>query len=182
MYSCLMKDLKRPDSGINPVSRVNPDLRWFGEARFGMFIHFSIASMFGEDLGYQYKHQVSYAKYEAHVRRFNPAKFRASDWVDTAEAAGCRYITFTAKHVEGFCNWDTKTTDFKITRSPFGRDIVRELADECRRRKMPLCLYVNPDDRHSRHKPSLTDNRADRNWRRKDGDFDWETHGISRRD
>lgn len=171
-----MRTIKNPDSVVIPASRFNPDLQWFDEARFGMFIHFSIASMFGEDLGYQYKHQVPYARYEANVRRFNPAKFRASDWVDAAEVGGCRYITLTAKHVEGFCLWDTKTSDFKITRSPFGRDIVRELADECHRRKMPLCLYVNPDDWHSRFKPSLPGNWGDRNWRRKDDDFDWEKH------
>jgi alpha-L-fucosidase len=171
-----MRTTRITDSVLNPASRANPDLQWFGEARFGMFIHFSLASLFGEDLGYQYQCQIPYNRYEANVRRFNPAKFRASDWVDAAVAGGCRYITFTAKHVEGFCNWDTKTTDFKITRSPFRRDLVRELADECHRRKMPLCLYVNPDDWHSRFKPSLPGNWGDRNWRRKDDAFDWGKH------
>ena len=164
------------DSVIRPGAKEDPAARWFGEARFGMFIHFSLASMFGEDLGYQAVRRVPYRQYEAEVQRFNPSAFDPAQWVGVAESAGCRYITLTAKHVEGFCLWDTATTDFKITRTPFGRDIVAELAAECHRRNMPLCLYINPDAWHARQKPNLPGNWGDRGWRRDDDDPDWEKH------
>jgi alpha-L-fucosidase len=163
-------------SVIRPGAKEDPAARWFEEARFGLFIHFSLASMFGEDLGYEAQRRVPYREYEAAVARFNPAAFDAARWVDVAASAGCRYITLTAKHVEGFCLWDTATTDFKITRTPFGRDIVAELAAECHARGMPLCLYVNPDDWHSRFKPNLPGNWGDRGWKRDDDEPDWEKH------
>ena len=161
---------------INPQSRHNPDYQWFSEARFGMFIHFSLASMFGEDLGYQAQYKVPYKQYEANVKKFNPSRFSAKAWVDVAESAGCKYIIFTAKHSEGFCNWDTKTTDFKITNTPFGRDILKELSEECRRRGMRLGVYINPSEWHSRYKPSLPGNWGDRDWKRDDDEPDWEKH------
>jgi alpha-L-fucosidase len=163
-------------SVVRPGAKDDPAARWFDEARFGMFIHFSLASMFGEDLGYEAQHRVPYREYEANVRRFNPSGFDAAQWVDVAESAGCRYVTLTAKHVEGFCLWDTATTDFKITRTPLGRDIVAEVAAECHRRAMPLCLYVNPDDWRSPYKPRLRGNWGDRDWSRDDDEPDWEKH------
>jgi alpha-L-fucosidase len=166
------------DSVIRPGAKDDPASRWFAEARFGMFIHFSLASMFGEDLGHQYQRRVPYRQYEANVERFNPSAFDAAQWVDVAASAGCRYITLTAKHVEGFCLWDTATTDFKITRTPFGRDIVAELSAHCHRRSMPLCLYINPDDWHARFKPNLAGNWGDRNWARHDDEPDWEKHRV----
>ena len=165
-----------PNTVINPASRQSPSYRWFAEARFGMFIHFSLASMFGEDLGYQIKHRVPYRDYEANIAKFNPAGFRAADWVGLAAEAGCRYITLVAKHQEGFCLWDTQTTNWNSARSPFGRDIVREVVDECHRRGLRICLYVNEDDSHSRFKPNIPGAWGDREWRRDDDEPGWDKH------
>lgn len=167
---------------INPESRHNPNFKWFEEARFGMFIHFSLATMFDKPGELHYmadyinKNLGSYKDYEANVKRFNPSRFSAKSWVDVAESAGCKYITFVAKHTEGFCNWDTKTTDFKITNTPFGRDILKELADECHRRGMRLGVYLNPNEWHSPYKPNLPGNKYDRNWKRDNDEPNWEKH------
>ena len=163
---------------VNPASLEHPSYRWFAEARFGMFIHFSLASMFGEDFGYQIAHKIPYRDYEAHIARFNPTGFRAADWVGLAAEAGCRYITLVAKHIEGFCLWNTKTTDWNITQSPFRRDLVGELAEECRRQGLTFCVYLNEDDWHSRYKPSIPGNWGDRDWHRDDDDPDWDKHAA----
>lgn len=88
---CCAAPLRAADesSVINPRSRNNLDYAWFSEARFGMFVHFSLASLFGEDLGYQYLKKAPYREYETNVARFNPSRFSASQWVDVAEQAGC---------------------------------------------------------------------------------------------
>jgi len=167
---------------INPESRDNPNFKWFAEARFGMFIHFSLATLFDDPGELHYMANFinnnigTYKDYEANVKRFNPSKFSAKAWVDVAESAGCKYIVFVAKHTEGFCNWDTKTTDFKITNTPFRRDILKELADECHLRGMHLGVYLNPNEWHSPYKPNLPGNKYDRNWKRDNDEPNWEKH------
>jgi alpha-L-fucosidase len=163
-------------SVINPESIRNPAFRWFAEARFGMFVHFSLASMLGKDLAVQYKDRIPYKDYEALAGKFNPQRFSAREWVDLAQRAGARYIVPLAKHAEGFCLWDTDTTQFKITRTPFGRDIIRELTDECHQRDLRIMLYFNQGDWHSRHKPNRPGAWGDRFWSREDDEPDWDKH------
>ena len=161
---------------INPSARHDPAYQWFAEARFGMFIHFSLASMFGEDLGANRKFGAAYKEYEAKANEFNPAKLNAKEWIDVAEDAGCKYIVYTAKHTEGFCMWDTKTTDWNIMNTPFGRDIVGELAEECHQRSMRLGIYVGTSEWHSPYRPNHPKVWGDRDWSRDDDEPDLDKH------
>ena len=68
------------------------------------------------------------AEYAGRVKGFAAEKFDPDRWIDVAESAGAEYIVFTAKHHDGFCMWDTRETDFKVTNSPAGRDVLKELA------------------------------------------------------
>ena len=90
----------------------------------------------------------SYDDYVTLPGRFNPVKFDAKAWVRLAKAAGQQYIVFTTKHHDGFAMFDATNTDYKITKTPFGRDVFAELAQAAREEGMPLGIYYSPPDMH----------------------------------
>ena len=84
--------------------------------------------------------------YEGLVKKFNPTKYNPEKWVKKAKKAGVEYMCFTTKHHDGFCMWDTKYTDYKITNTPYGKDTLKQFADACKKYGMRLSLYYsNPD-------------------------------------
>lgn len=128
-------------------------MQWWQEARFGMFIHWGPVSLKGTEIGWSRRsnwpgERVPAEVYDSLYKQFNPVKFDADEWVRIAQAAGMKYLVFTTKHHDGFCNFDTKLTDYKITspESPFGRDIVAELAQACHKAGMPLGFYYSQPD------------------------------------
>ena len=122
-----------------------PKLAWWQDARFGMFIHWGPVTLTGKEIGWS-RSSTGIAKYDSLYLRFNPTNFDANEWVRIAQKAGMKYMVFTAKHMDGFCNWDTKTTDYNIMNSPFKRDICKELADAAHNAGMPICWYfITPD-------------------------------------
>lgn len=124
--------------------------RW-RDMRFGMFIHWGPVSLTGREIGWSRGKQVPADVYDNLYKRFNPVKFNADEWVAVAKAAGMKYIVLTTKHHDGFCLWDSKETDYDIMNTPFGRDVVRELSDACRRGGIAFgayystCDWYNPD-------------------------------------
>lgn len=139
----------------------NPQsLDWYLESRFGMFIHWGAYaaagveaswSMMAPDLSeamFGTTTRISEAEYQALPAQFNPFDFDAEGWVHTAQKAGMRYIVMTAKHHDGFCMFDAPGTDYKITKTSFGRDVCKEMADACHAAGMPLGFYYSPPDMH----------------------------------
>ncbi len=126
---------------------------WFFEKRFGLFIHWGIYAVRAWHEQEVYRRMLPRARYAAAMKLFNPAGFDPEAWLDTAQSAGMEYVCFTAKHIDGFCMWDTVLTDFKVTRTPYGKDVLALLAEACRRRAMPLCLYYAVPDMHCPHYP-----------------------------
>jgi len=114
--------------------------RW-QEMRFGMFIHWGPVSIKGTEIGWSRGKEVPVEEYDNLYQQFNPTQFNADQWVAVAKAAGMKYLVFTTKHHDGFCMWATKYTDYNIMRSPFGRDVVQELADACRKHGLMFCAY-----------------------------------------
>lgn len=127
---------------------------WFFEKRFGLFIHWGIYSVAGWHEQHMFRKRLSRAAYAPLMRRFNPVKFDPEVWLDLAQEAGMGYLTFTAKHVDGFCMFDTKQTDYNVTRTPYGKDTLALLAEACRKRKFPLCLYYSCADMHHPNYPT----------------------------
>lgn len=119
---------------------------WFFNARFGLFVHWGLYAINAWHEQEQMRRAVPRLEYQKLIEKFNPQKFCPDRWLDIVEAAGMKYICFTTKHHDGFCMWDTKLTDYKVTNSPYGRDILAELAEACHRRKIPLCLYYSVVD------------------------------------
>ena len=134
------------DPALPPASPAS--LQALADRRFGLFLHWGPVTLAGTELGWSRGEKIPAADYDQLYRRFNPAKFDADEWVRIAQAAGMRYIVLTAKHMDGFCLWDTKQTDYNIMNSPFRRDIVRELAAACRRGGLGFGVYYCIADWH----------------------------------
>ena len=136
--------------------------QWFRDAKFGAFIHFGLYSELG---GYwhgqgpydpaeqimglgQRKAVIPWDQYEKEVGgAFNPAKFNAQQWVGLIKKAGQKYVIVTAKHHDGFCMFRTATTSYNVVDStPFARDVIKELADECKKQGIVFCVYYSIGD------------------------------------
>lgn len=124
------------------------ELRWFSESRFGMFIHFGLYALLGRGEWVMYHERIPRSEYEKLQQQFNPHRFHAEEWVDLAQEAGARYLTVTTKHHDGFCLFDSALTDFKITNTPFGRDLIAELTAACQRRGLRIIFYYSQPDWH----------------------------------
>jgi alpha-L-fucosidase len=123
-------------------------LRRWQDLRFAMFVHWGPVSLTGHEIGWSRGAQTPTAVYDNLYRQFNPTNFNAEKWVHIARDAGMKYMVFTTKHHDGFCMWDTKQTDFNIMRSPFGRDVVKELAAACKRGGLAFGTYHSVCDWH----------------------------------
>ena len=115
--------------------------KWFTESRFGMFIHWGIYSIPGKGEWTLFYDGWDFAEYEKFAQQFNPAEFNPEEWAELAWNAGMRYVVFTTKHHDGFCMFDSKYTDFKITNTPYGRDITAELVTAFRTRGIKIGFY-----------------------------------------
>ena len=118
-------------------------LAWWTHGRFGLFLHFGLYSLRARGEWSKMHERVPEEKYEDYFRNFDPDLFDAASWARAARAAGMKYAVLTAKHHEGFCLWDTKFTDYKITNTAFGRDLVREFCDAFRAEGLRVGLYYS---------------------------------------
>lgn len=137
------------------------DMKWWREARFGMFVHWGPASLGGSDIswcrdsGYRPGDHNSFAEpripmriYDNFYKEFNPVNFDARKWVRLVKDAGMSYIVLTAKHHDGFCLFDSRFTEYKSTAwdCPCQKDIVKELADACHETGVKFGLYYSARD------------------------------------
>jgi alpha-L-fucosidase len=123
---------------------------WFQDARFGLFIHWGVYAVRGEGEWVMQNARITIPEYERDFPpAFNPVKFDAAAWVAMAKAAGMRYITITSKHHDGFAMYDSKLTDWDIVdRTPYKKDVLKALADECQRQGLKLFFYHSQLDWH----------------------------------
>ncbi len=146
------------------IDRNKPErLEWFGGLAFGMFIHWSldvqVSAVISHSLAVSSKdYQDRY--FNELPKTFNPKKFDPDEWAVLARLAGMKYMVFTAKHHNGFCMWDTKTTDFSVMNTPFGRDALKEIIDAFRKQGIAIGLYFSPDDFHVMYKQGYPISRA----------------------
>ncbi len=115
----------------------------FQDMKFGMFIHWGASSVLGAGEWVMNNRSITVREYSRLVNFFNPQQFDAAKWVSLAKAAGMKYITFITRHHDGFSNWDTHQSDWKITNTPYGKDVLKQLADECHRQGIKLYLYYS---------------------------------------
>lgn len=131
------------------VRRKTPgDTDWFVHDRFGMFIHFGLYALPARHEWIKTNEFIPEDKYQKYFDNFNPDLFDAREWAKKAKAAGMKYAVLTTKHHEGFCLFDSKYTDYKITNTQFGRDLVKEYADAFRAEGLHVGFYYSLIDWH----------------------------------
>ncbi|HWW73877.1 MAG TPA: alpha-L-fucosidase, partial [Pyrinomonadaceae bacterium] len=122
--------------------------RWWHEAKFGMFIHWGLYSVYGRHEWVQEMEGIPAAEYARAAKLFKPRPDAAREWAALAKRAGQRYMVMTTKHHEGFCLFDTKTTDFCAPKQGPGRDLVREYVEAARAEGLRVGFYYSLMDWH----------------------------------
>ncbi len=145
-------------------------MHWWRDARFGLFIHWGLYAIpagewKGKDIPgigewIMKRATIPAAEYRTLAKQFNPVQFDAKAFVSVAKAAGMKYITITSKHHDGFAMFKSKASPYNIVdATPYGKDVIKALADECRKQDMKLCFYYSQS----------------RDWNEPDGlDNDWD--------
>lgn len=140
-----------------PKVQKDARMQWWREARFGMFIHWGLyaipAGQWNDKTDYaewiMMQAQIPVDEYEKFCQKFVPVKFDASEWVRIAKDAGMKYLVITTKHHDGFCLWNSIVSDYDVVdRTPFKRDILKELAEACKKNGIRLCFYYSIMDWH----------------------------------
>ena len=123
---------------------------WFQDAKFGLFVHWGIYSLLQSGEWVMNNRGITVSEYETLAPQFDPVKFDPAAWVALVKAAGMKYITITSKHHDGFAMFDSKVSDWDIVdRTPYGRDVLAMLAEECRKQGIKLFFYHSQLDWHN---------------------------------
>lgn len=115
----------------------------FQDMKYGMFIHWGASSILGHGEWVMNNRNIHVSEYKKLVNVFDPHLFNAQEWVSLAKSSGMKYITFITRHHDGFSNWDTRYSDWKITKTPYGKDLLKQLSDECKKQDIKLILYYS---------------------------------------
>lgn len=124
------------------------DTRWFTHDRFGMFIHWGLYSMPARHEWIRNFEKITNEDYQVYFDLFNPDLFNPREWARAAADAGMKYFVITTKHHEGFCLWDTQFTDYKVTNTTVGRDLLREVVEAFRAEGLRVGFYYSLLDWH----------------------------------
>jgi len=173
------KQLKSTDT-----TQQDERMEWWRDAKFGMFIHWGVYSIpAGEWNGKIYpgisewimSHaSISIKDYETLPPKFNPVKFDAEEWVTLARNAGMKYLVITSKHHDGFSMFDSKVSDYDIVDStPYGRDVLKALSEECEKQGIRFCTYYSILDWHH---PSQEPSDAELS---EDDEDNWPIYGMN---
>jgi len=140
-----------PAAGIH--AQVKPDMTWFKEAKFGLFLHWGLYSETAGDWNgrptrggehFMLYERIPVKTYATIADRFNPVGFDADAWVKQAKSAGMKYIVYTAKHHDGFAMYRSEVSDYNIVKkTPYQKDPLAALAEACRKYDLKLCLYYS---------------------------------------
>ncbi len=150
--------------------------QWWREARFGMFIHFGAYAVAARGEWVKSNERLTTEQYQQYVDVFNPVDFDAKKWAKLAKAAGMKYAVLTAKHHDGFCMFDSRLTDYKVSTRFGGRDIVREFLDAFRAEGLKVGLYYSLIDWHHPDYPNVGNHpqRDDKEYAKRN--FNWDNY------
>jgi alpha-L-fucosidase len=142
--------LARADDAYQPAPENLKARAWFQDARFGLFVHWGVYSVLGQGEWVMHEKRITAREYERDLPPFfNPVRFDPAAWVAMVKAAGMRYITITSKHHDGFAMYHSKLGDWDVVdRTPYGKDVLKLLADECHKQGVKLFFYHSQLDWH----------------------------------
>jgi len=117
--------------------------RWFREAKFGMFIHWGVYALLGKGEWIRTVGKIPQDEYAKLPPQFNPTEFRPDEWADLAERAGMKYMVMTTKHHDGFCMFDAHNTEWKVTNTPYGKDVLAMLGEAFAKKGITVGHYYS---------------------------------------
>lgn len=144
----------------------------FEDNKFGLFIHWGLYSVIGRGEWVLNNDNIKFSNYRKLESFFNPEQFDPAAWVRMAKGAGMKYITFVTRHHDGFSMWDTKYSDFNIMHTPYKKDILKMLADECHKQGIQLGLYYSLLDWGREDYPHQTGRTGQHTGRSSNGNYD----------
>lgn len=124
------------------------DTAWFVHDRFGMFIHWGLYALPSRHEWVQSKEEIAPETYRTYFERFDPTLYDPKQWAKAAREAGMKYVVLTSKHHEGFCLWDSAYTDYKVTNTPYGKDLLTPFVEAFRAEGLRVGLYYSIIDWH----------------------------------
>ncbi|MBT8211352.1 MAG: alpha-L-fucosidase [Eudoraea sp.] len=147
---CGMLTYGQGQIGYQPIPENLEARQWFTEAKFGLFVHWGVYSILGDGEWVMNNQNIPIDAYEKLPAFFNPIGFDADEWVKMAKDAGMKYITITSRHHDGFSMFDTKASTYDIVDStPYGKDVLKQLAVACRKEGIKLFFYYSLLDWHN---------------------------------
>lgn len=149
--SSMTKAQDRPSWAKETKEEKEKRMAWWTHDRFGLFIHWGIYALPGRHEWVQLREKIPAAEYQKYFDHFDPDLYDPKEWAAKAKEAGMKYVVFTTKHHDGFCMWDTKYTDFKVTNTPCGKDLLKPLVDAFRAEGIRIGLYYSLIDWHHPH-------------------------------
>ena len=173
--SSFSQEVKNKEYSVN-YQEVMQRTQWWREARFGMFIHFGAYAVAARGEWIKSNERLTTEQYQKYVDSFNPIDFDAKAWAKTAKAAGMKYAVLTAKHHDGYCMFDSKLTDYKLSKRFGGRDLVREFLDAFRAEGIKVGLYYSVIDWHHPDYPNVGNHpqRNDKEYSKRS--FNWDNY------
>lgn len=141
---CLLSLAGRSQENYVPAPENLEARKEFQDNKFGIFLHWGIYSMLAQGEWVMTNQNLNHLEYRKLASGFYPSKFNAAEWVAAIKASGAKYICFTSRHHDGFSMWDTKFSDYNIVKAtPFQRDVLKELSEECKKQGIKLHLYYS---------------------------------------
>ncbi|MDR1562110.1 MAG: alpha-L-fucosidase [Dysgonamonadaceae bacterium] len=137
------QERKTPDWAKESPEEKEKRLEWWTNDRFGMFIHWGLYALPARHEWVQHNERTSSADYRKYFEHFNPDLYNPAEWAKKAKEAGMKYVVITTKHHEGFCLFDSKYTDYKVTNTPYGKDLIKPLADAFRAEGLRVGFYYS---------------------------------------
>lgn len=124
------------------------DTGWFTRDRFGMFIHWGLYALPARHEWVKQHEEIADEEYQKYFDHFNPDLYDPEQWADAAADAGMKYFVITTKHHDGFCLWDSDLTDYKVTNTPYGQDVLGPMVEAFRDRGLKVGFYHSLIDWH----------------------------------
>lgn len=141
----MAKTAKRTAATLTPREQTR---QWFREAKLGMFIHWGVYALLGKGEWIRTVDKIPESEYAKLLPKFNPTKFDPDAWAKLAQRAGMKYMVVTTKHHDGFCMFDAHNTDWKVTRTPYGKDVLAMLSKASVRNGLKVGFYYSIMDWH----------------------------------
>ena len=147
---CSMLTYSQRQVDYQPTPQNLEARKWFNEARFGLFVHWGVYSILGDGEWVMNNQNIPVDAYKKLPAFFNPIGFDADEWVKMAKDAGMKYITITSRHHDGFSMFDTEANTYNIVdATPYGKDVLKQLAEACRKEGIKLFFYYSLLDWHN---------------------------------